>query len=165
MTYSAQVVTAVTDIPSAISAFAFARGWTQASDTITRPGGGRAFDIRATIAGTNNREHRVFIEDNLDPTGRLVWTQMPWIDGVSGNPVVLTPTKLHLFGNNTPWAPEPFIACVIECGYNHYRHLYIGNAVKAGSYTGGELFCANMSSNSFIGNGGDKDFNDGVHKY
>lgn len=142
MAYSEQTVTSVLDIPAIAVAFAGARGWTTSGTTITRPGGGRSFNISAAITGTNSREHRVLVTDTLDST-RACWSQMPWVNGTAGNPFVLTPTKVHLFGNDTPWSEEPWLAIVIECGFNHYRHIYIGNVVKIGEYTGGEIISAN----------------------
>ena len=154
MAYSEQVATSVLDIPALIAGFAQARGWSVSGATITRPGGGRSFEITASIAGTNNREHRVFIKDTAAPTARGAWCQMPWVDGTSGNPFVLTPTKVHLFGNDDPWDEAPWIAAVIECGYNHYRHVYIGNIAKIGNYTGGEVISANTFRASTTGSRG-----------
>lgn len=146
MAYLEQTTTTVTDIPALIASFALARGWTVSGTTITRPGGGKSFEITASIGGTNNRDHLVYVKDTANPTVNQVWTAMPWINGVYLNPLVQTPTKIHLLGNEGAFAPEPWIACIIECGYNMYRHIYIGNVVKAGNYTGGELISANMYS-------------------
>lgn len=44
--------------------------------------------------------------------------------------------------------PEPYLAIVIEYGYNLYRHLYLGFAEKIGNYRGGEIISA---SNGPIG--------------
>ena len=165
MAYSEQTVTAVGDIPALIAAFAAARGWTVAGTTVTRPGGGRSFVITASITGTKNQQHRVFVKDTAAPTQRGCWTQMPWVDGVSGDPFVLTPTKVHLFGDDDPWGEEPWIACVIECGFNHYRHIYIGNIVKIGNYTGGEVICANSYTFYYSGGSGTRGYNINDNQY
>lgn len=149
MAYSEQITTTVTDIPALIASFALARGWSVSGTTITRPGGGKSFEITASIGGTNNRDHLVYVKDTAAPTANYVYTAMPWFNGTYLNPVVQTPTKVHLLGNDpvgSPgvYEPEPWIACIIECGYNLYRHIYIGNMVKAGDYTGGEVISANM---------------------
>lgn len=164
MAYSEQTATVITDIPALISAFAEARGWTRSGNTITRPGGGRSFTISATIGGTNNREHRLFVTDNA-AAARRCWTQLPWVDGVSGNPFVLVPTKVHLFGNDDPWDEEPWIAAVIECGYNHYRHVYIGNIAKLGNYTGGEIICANLFQFTYSGGSGSVSYESDNNQY
>ena len=164
MAYSEQAATAVTDIPALIAAFALARGWTVAGTTLTRPGGGKSFEVTASIGGTNNRQHRLFVTDVAVPTQRAL-TQLPWVDGTNGNPFVLTPTKVHLFGNDDPWEEEPWIAAVIECGFNHYRHVYIGNVAKIGNYTGGEIICANCFSYWWSGSAGTVDYRSGLHKY
>jgi hypothetical protein len=165
MAYSEQVATAITDIPALIAAFANTRGWTVAGTTLTSPSGTRSFEITASIGGTNNRDHRIFITDTVTAT-RRAWTDLPWVDGTDGNPTVLTPTKVHLFGNDTPYAPAAFIACVIECGYNNYRHLYIGEMVKVGNYTGGEVICANYFNKSYTGfTGGSYDWYSTANKF
>lgn len=151
MAYSEIVVAAVTDIPAHIAAFAEARGWARSGNLITRPGGGRQFSISASIGGLNNRERRLFVTDVAIPA-RRTWTQMPWTLGTPDNPVQVPPTKIHLFGNDDPWAGAPYICCVIECGYNAYRHVYIGNLVKFGNYTGGEVICSNYWISTVSGN-------------
>lgn len=153
MAYSEQIVTAVGDIPALIASFAANRGWGVSGTTLTRPGGGRSFEITASIDGTNNRQHRVTVANAAEPT-QLCRTQMPWINGTANNPFILTPTKLHLFGNDDPWEGAPWIGVVIECGYNHYRHLYIGNMVKVGDYGGGEIISANHVTPTTSGSGG-----------
>src|SRR5690606_35716827 len=50
--------------------------------------------------------------------------------------VAQTPTKLFLISMLTP---EPYLAIVVEYGYNSYRHLYLGNMEKVGNYSGGEI--------------------------
>ena len=153
MAYSESIITTVTGIPALIVSFAGSRGWAVSGSTITPPSGTRSFTISAAINGTNNRQHRVTIVDSADPA-RTVWTQLPWVNGVSGNPAILTPTKLHLFGNNTPWSPAPWIGIVIECGYNQYRHMFIGSLAKIGAYTGGEVISANGFDSTASGSSG-----------
>jgi len=153
MASSEQITTTVTDIPGLIANFALARGWTVDGTTITRPGGGKSFEITASVGGTNNRDRLVFVRDTAAPTTNYVYTAMPWINGVYENTIVKNPTKVHLLGNDAPYDPEPWIACVVECGYNLYRHIYIGNVVKAGNYSGGELISANMYNRNVRYNG------------
>lgn len=164
MAYSEQTATSILDVPALIAAFAQARGWSRSGTTITRPGGGRSFEITATITGTNNRQHRLFITNTAQPTHKA-WCQLPWVDGVSGNPFILTPTKVHLFGNDDPWDEAPWIAAVIECGYNHYRHVYIGNVAKIGNFTGGEIIAANTFNWGYSGSSGSASYNSDNNHY
>lgn len=144
MTYSVVAVASVTDIPAAISTFAVARGWSSSgAGVITNPVTGRTYTITAD-SGTNT------VTIAASGTGITAGTKMPYLGTVT--PVALTPTQLHLFGNNAAYVSpdtEPFIACVIECGFNHYRHLYMGGIVKAGAFTDGDLFSSNNFSEYF----------------
>ena len=78
---------------------------------------------------------------------RLVWScteagpmpaaaYAPRFQSGAATPTSPAPTKVHLFGALTP---EPYLAAVIEFGYNQYRHLYLGHTVKASGFTGGEV--------------------------
>lgn len=151
MTYTVQTASDLNDIPALIAAFALARGWTVQDTTITRPGGGRSFQIyadkTAPVVNGRNSPHRIGVRDALLPAARFVWTSAPQLGGTWNPSSPVAPTKLHLFGNDAPYDEEgsvaPWIAVVIEFGYNHYRHMYIGNMVKFGNYEGGEVISAN----------------------
>lgn len=174
MTYSVQTASDMNDIPALIAAFAAARGWTVNDLTITRPGGGRAFTLYAdktnpTVNGRNS-PHRVGVRDSLLPADRFTWVSAPQIGGTWNPAAPLAPTKLHLFGNDAPYDEEgqvaPWIGVVIEFGYNHYRHLYLGNMVKFGDYEGGEVISGNYfrQSNTQYWETS-VSFNDSFHKY
>ena len=158
MSYAQQTITDISEVPAAIATFAQARGWGKTGNVITRPGvypGGEpaAMDIELAYLKNANgpRRHRIIVRDPAAAAVRWSWTSLPELGGADYNSgSVLTPTKLHLFGNDDPWdeetpggVPHPWIAAVIECGYNHYRHVFIGNMVRAGNYGGGEVFCTN----------------------
>lgn len=169
MAYSEQTATDIDQIPALIAAFATARGWTVSGTTLTRPGGGRSFEVTSVKDATKASQHRLVVTDTADTT-RLTWTSLPQVNGADyANPVILTPTKIHLFGNDTPWDEEgavaPWIACVIECGYNHYRHVYIGNMVKIGNYTGGEIISANYFAQYWVGSPNNIAFGSDYHRY
>lgn len=137
MTYTVTTVAGVADIPKAITDFAALRGWTTTADSVTNPVTG----LKTTITTLNTDE--VFLTPTGGPKSR---TRMPWLNGSYQSPDISIPTRVHLFGNNSPYAApdsEPFIACVVECGFNQYRHLYIGGLVKAGAYTDGDVVAAN----------------------
>jgi hypothetical protein len=142
MTYTIEPVSNITEIPALISDFAVARGWSSSGDgIITHPLTGRTYTITAgsrlvTVACTG--------------TSITAVAKMPYVG--AGSPVEYDPTQVHIFGNNSPYdSPdtEPFIAFVVECGYNRYRHFYIGSIVKAGNYTDGDLFSCNNHSEYF----------------
>ena len=129
MDYQESVVSSITEIPALVATFAAANGWTVSGANYTRPGGGLTFALAAAISGV---------------THTLTWSQggesarivSPRLNGTTDTPVTSIPSKVHLFAATTP---EPFIAIVVEYGFNSYRHLYLGNMVKAGAYTGGEV--------------------------
>lgn len=135
MAYSEQVATTNSEIPPLIAAFASARGWTVSGTQITRPGGGLPISISAVDSD------KISISAIGGGGGTI---KFPYRNGPSeGSPLIVQPTKIHLFGNETPWDEEPWIAVVVECGYNAYRHIYIGNMEKVGNYTGGEVIGTN----------------------
>lgn len=140
--YQQFAVAAVTDVPAVIATFAQSIGWTiPAANTVQRPGGGEQFAISASItgAGTSLR-HRVFVTRVSNPAHR-VFTESPMLNGSAAGPAIPSPSKLHMIGG---LLPEPYIAAVIEYGFNLYRHIYIGNMEKLGAYSGGEVISANL---------------------
>ena len=148
MAYNEQIATTVGEVASAILAFATDRGWSVSGNQITRPGGGLPVTV---TSNSNGSTQTVSVSLGVGQSARA---QLPLTGGTreSGNPV--QPTKVHLFGNDAPWAEEPWIAAVIECGYNSYRHIYIGNMEKLGSYTGGEVISTNGYRDSYAGSNG-----------
>jgi hypothetical protein len=135
-------ITAESQVAPAVLAFAATAGWTVSGNHITRPGGGKTFAI--TYAAGVFR-----VEDVADPT---VFTTCatPKIKGVlTGFPTNIQQpeeqavTSLHLFGGTSP---EPYLAVVMECGFNLFRHVYVGNMVKLGDYTGGEVIGCTMQT-------------------
>ena len=151
MTYQVQTVSSVGDIPSIALAFAAARGWTTTSTELTVPNG-RKFEISALTNGDPYAgKHRVIIKDSLDPTNRFTSVASPQLGGTEFAPIIKNPTKIHMFGNNIPYSPTPYIAIVIEYGFNLYRHIYIGVTVKSGNYTGGEIIAGNHFPSNLYG--------------
>lgn len=164
MAYLEQTVTTFSLIPDAMLAFAEARGWTRAGAKITRPGGGIGF----TIATKPPRGNSKTVLEVLGDNGKSCWTSSPQ-DNAAGNGNPYAPTKVHCFGNDSPWDEEgkvaPWLAFVIEFGYNRYRHVYIGNMVKLGDYTGGECISANFWGQYAHVNAGSVTYNDSLHRY
>lgn len=138
MAYQKTAINAITDVPALVAAFALARGWTVVGTTLTRTGvNALSFEVTADITGD---DHTLRIEETGNPTTRAALQRLPLLKGTSGNPVVQVPTNLHLFGAG---APSPYVAGVIECGFNRYRHFYIGGLDIKGDYTGGNIIAAN----------------------
>lgn len=141
MAYTESAISAITDAPALIRSFASSAGWTvDGSGNITRPGGGQSFSVGANYNGPNNQNGDLYFIRN-DDTTKIAYARGPRLNGVSANaPFVPAPTKLHCIGGTVP---EAYLGVVVEYGFNLYRHLYLGNMVKLGSYTGGEVFSAN----------------------
>lgn len=139
MTYAVQAVATVGDVVTSIVAFAVARGWTSGgAGNIVNPVTGQSYDL---TTGTNT------LTVTATGSGVSASFRLPYLLGVyTATPIVSLPSQVHLFGNNSPYsAPDsvPYISCVVECGYNQYRHIYIGSIVRAGDYTNGDVFSTN----------------------
>jgi len=145
LAYQESSITSLSQIPALVATFAATNGWTvtgvSSSPVLTRAGGGISFQLAASVSGADHT---------------LTWTQggenariiSPRLNGTSGTPATSIPSKVHLFADDSP---EPFMAIVVEYGFNSYRHLYLGNMVKAGGYTGGEVVgSANMGASNSI---------------
>lgn len=148
MTYLEQAIVNLADLPQRIADFAALRGWTVAGRVLTRPGGGRSFEVGFT-QGTNGYA-QVWCRDFLINT-RFARFSQPRRQGTLQNPIVLAPTKVHFFGSDAPFTAEnpAYIAVVVEFGFNCFRHMFIGNIVKVGNYDGGELISANNWSEEY----------------
>lgn len=157
MAYEAHSITAITDVPALVGAFAAANGFdTDLSDPnkpiVTCPGDSNsveeniAMQMQALVSGTNNQNHNVWwaqyagSNSELEDTRAIVYS--PKYNGsAANNPTVALPTKLHIFGTAVD-TDYPFIACVIEYGFNVYRHIYFGKMEARGNYTGREVISA-----------------------
>lgn len=144
MAYSQQTITAITDIPALAAAFAVANGWTVNSSTPTQPvftlptadtlGTWR---LSASISGYDHTLTWTTVSSAV-PTSTANTTS-PKLAPTSGtNPVVPTPTKLHMFISPAP-ATNPYLAIVIEYNTNLFRHLYLGRMERLGDYSNGEI--------------------------
>lgn len=151
--YSAYDIVAITDIPPLVNTFAAAAGWTVSgtpSDPIlTHPtmSGPISFQLAAAISGY---DHTLAWSAVAAPqvTSQAV-VLSPKLNGTGAAPVVSLPTRVHLFGALTP---APFLAIVIEYGFNLYRHLYFGYLQPFGNFTGGEVIAGagfNSSNSQF----------------
>lgn len=145
MAYQQSTISAITDIPALVAAFAASHGWTVDGSTLQRGDDPTAavFTLAANITGS---DHTLTVTASGAPSCVL---RSPKLRGTAGSPEVPLPTSLHIFADSDP---EPFIAIVVQYDYNQYRHLYIGNLVKYGDYVGGECVSAanvHASNNGF----------------
>lgn len=146
MAYQESVISAMGDIPELVATFAAAHGWTvtgaASAPVLTRAGGGLSFQLTDSISGN---DHILAVAQSGGATAtanaRIV---SPKLNGTA-TPAVSVPSKVHLFADSTP---EPFLAIVVEYAFNSYRHLYIGNLVKASGFTGGEVISGAQPLNS-----------------
>lgn len=147
MAYQQSSITSLSEIPALVAAFAAGKGWTVSGSTFRRTddAGATVFTLEASITGY---DHILRATATGAPTAQI---RSPKLNGTAGAPVVPSPTSVHLFARATP---QPFIAIVVQYGYNLFRHLYIGNLVKVGTYTGGE--CASGTNVHASNNGFDR---------
>ena len=144
MGYYSYAIASVLDVPALVGAAAATEGWTVNTTNpnapiVTHPSlvGAIPFQITASISGTNNQDKVV----SWDAVGagfinsRARISSPKLASASANNPSVPNPSALHVFCSLTP---EPYIAAVIEYGYNLYRHLYFGYMEKIGDYDGGE---------------------------
>lgn len=151
--YSQYAISSVAEVPPLIKAFAANLGWTTSGVCIlTRPGGGETFSVTAGTAMDQQSGYQA-------PRGMHHWIEVSHATVYRFNPRAYmprlngdynlgwdtaTPTKLHLMGGEEE--DTAYIAAVVECGFNLYRHIYIGNIVKIGDYQGGE--CVSLNNNA-----------------
>jgi len=161
MAYSVHNISAITDVPALVGAFAAANGFvTDLTNPnipiISCPGDSNSaepnleFQIQATISGTNNQNHdcwwsearggsNSFADDDI---ARITSPKLNVGAATTANPTVSLPTRLHIFGTAVA-TDNPFIAVSIEYGFNSHRHLYFGKIESRGNYTGRDVIaCA-----------------------
>lgn len=148
--YSQHSISAITDVPSLVSTFAAAAGWTvsgsSGSPILTRPSmsGAVSFQLTGSVSGYDHELTWTAVSAPVVTSSAKI--RSPKLKGTASVPVVSMPTKVHLFGD---MLPAPFMAIVVEYGYNLYRHLYFGYVEPFGSFTGGEVIgAANFGSSA-----------------
>lgn len=135
MAYQQTTITALTSVPALVKTFANANGFTTGGTS-----GNPTISVPAGLTFTLSASGSEIVLSNGTQNAHL---QAPIRD--SGT---LTPTKVSLFGAQTP---QPHIAIVVEFGYNLYRHLYLGYLERSSAFTGGEVIAA---ANFFQSNSG-----------
>lgn len=152
MAYQEYSINAITDIPAIVSAFASSLGWNVPdTNTLRHPNyegagpGGLAFTLTADIDGLNHSLRWTCVTPPYNTKSAVLRSPIFSTAAAPNVGVTQTPTKLFLISRLDP---EPYIAIVVEYGYNLYRHLYFGFMEKIGNYTGGEVIA---SSNGNVG--------------
>lgn len=140
MATASHTITSLADIGPLVNSFAATAGWivggTTGEPTLTAPliVGAIPFTLKRQLSATSDS---LYWTDGT----RQAHAVSPRTGISSSAPTITQPTKLWLFGGQTP---QPYIHIAIEYGYNLYRHLYFGYAEKIGSYTGGEIICGSL---------------------
>lgn len=154
MAYQQSNISALSQIPGIVAAFAQTQGWTVTTGTgvatFKHPtlAGALEMQLSSSISGTNNQNHDLIWEEvNGTIAQSRAVCRSPKLAGTSNNPTVPNPTNLHVFCS---LVPEPFIAIAIEYGPNLYRHSYFGYPMKAGVYNGGEIISGMAGSSAFF---------------
>jgi len=164
MSYETHAIAAITDVPAFIGSFAASLGFETDLSVPTQPiiwnpenssnsdsnsgfptSGALRWRVTASVAGSTHTL-RVDAAASTNDSNSAVFALVdsgasftsPVVTPVT--PAVVLPTVLHLIGS---LLPVPYIAAVVKyvtpAGDVVYRHLYIGNMEKKGSYEGGEV--------------------------
>lgn len=157
MAYEVHNISQVTDVPALVGTFAAANGFdTDLTNPniprVTCPGDSNSveenltFTIQALLSGASNQDHSVWwSQGEPDSNSVTLDTQAiitsPKLASGAALPSTSLPTKVHIFGTAVA-TNSPFIAVVIEYGFNSYRHLYFGKMEAQGGYTGREVIAA-----------------------
>lgn len=143
--YSEFTISNVNSIPELFADFADQLGWdvNTSNPTATRfqYESGLNFRMRSQISGAQSHLHDVIVDSPDDDVDMRCLCRSPIIAPAiaTGIGTVQTPTKLHMLGGISP---EPWLAGIIEYGFNSYRHIYVGYMEKIGDYSGGEVVSA-----------------------
>lgn len=149
-------IAALSEIPALAADFATSVGWlvsgTPTEPVIQHPTlvGAIPFTLSYELTGTSTSTRQRLQWKGPVGTTYYAATLAP-MRGTNSVPDFVAPTKVIFIGG---LLPEPYLAIVIEFGYNLYRHLYLGNMEKLGDYAGGEViagsaFGVNKASGSF----------------
>lgn len=145
MAYQEHVISNLSEVPALVVAFAATLGWDVVGSNMRHPayegGGPGGLEFTVTYSDFATLRKRLVASVTVGGTPRQALIEAPVLatEAAPSVGVVQSPTKLFLIGMLTP---QPYIAVVVEFGFNLYRHLYIGFAEKIGNYTGGEIVSA-----------------------
>ena len=143
MAYSSHLITTLQEVIPLWAAFAQSIGWTVNSTvptapTITHPSQAGAIPFRLQYATNGTYGRRLVVDSpNATMTG-TARMNAPVLNPTltAGGVVISAPTRVHFIGSTTG---VPFLATVVEFGFNSYRHLFVGYMNKSSAYDGGEI--------------------------
>lgn len=146
MAYSSHLITTLQEVIPLWAAFAQSIGWTvnttvPAAPTITHPTQAGAAPFRLQYS-TNSTYGRRLTVDSPDATVTgTARSNAPVLNPTltAGGSVISAPTKVHFVGSTSG---APFLATIVEFGFNSYRHIYVGYMNKSSAYDGGEIMSA-----------------------
>lgn len=143
MAYQEYTITSLADVIPIVSSFGATLGYDVVADVFRHPNyegagpGGPGFKLSSTLSGLNEELIWTCTTGEFVGNARI---RSPILGSATGGAAVRqTPTKLFLIGMLDP---EPYIAIVVQYGYNLYRHLYLGNLEKQGTFEGGSIIAA-----------------------
>jgi hypothetical protein len=131
--YQSQSISSLANIMAHVATFAGAQGWTVDNSVPTAP--------KFTHPTLPGAVQFTLLESSgltFEPSAGGAVPSATIAEPIY-NPSSPAPTTLHMF---IDLAPAPYIALVVEFGFNVYRHLYFGYMEKLGAYTGGEVLGA-----------------------
>lgn len=152
MAYRESACTDMDQVPGLIASFAGSLGWAVENDgaarLLRRPGAGgtqfRVATVKSTVGSTNYEAVSVArvglaaFATNLATELRYQYALLrsPWLSSAQRQPFIPKPSKLHCFGEG---GANPFLAFVVEYGFNVYRCLYLGTLGAGLALGGGEV--------------------------
>lgn len=139
MAYQSYAITNLGAAIPLVSAWAATNGWTvdttnSAAPIFTHPSlsGAIPLQLSSIVDGLKVAP--------VSGTSLFAKVIRPQLSQGNAIPFLPPPTALHVFSSQTP---APYIAIVLEFGFNSFRHLYLGYLEPLGGITGGEVIgCA-----------------------
>lgn len=157
MAYVSHAISSLQEVIPLWAAFAAEIGWlvdnsTPGTPTIKHPTYPAAIPIRMRYSVNGTYGRRLVVDSpSSDMVGTAVMPAPILNPTLSNNGVVIsTPTKVHFVGSTSG---IPYLATIVEFGFNSYRHLYVGYMNKSSDYEGGEVVSATFSSETGSGSG------------
>lgn len=144
MAYQEYAITTLDDVPALAIAFAVAAGWNANNGGIRHPtinAGSPGGDTYEFVTEENALIKDLICRSQSFAASRQARIRNP-VHAQAASPYAgfrLAPTKLFLIGGVNP---QPYLAVVVQFGFNLYRHLYLGYVEKQGTYSGGLIVSA-----------------------
>jgi len=162
MAYQQNGISALAQIPALMYSFAPTAGLTVGGSSAapTLAIDGIHFLLSATTDGFD-QELRWDAQSAPSITS-AARTRSPKLNGTTATPTVSAPTKVHFIAG---LSPAPYLAIIVEYGFNSYRHLYLGGMDKIGGYIGGQVISGCDFAASADGADYPRNYRDPAHQY